>query len=104
MTLNNSPLNKKSFFNDPRMRGEFKRFLGDQSSYRRNTPGLDYNKAGQAANATAGTQNYKGVNKPKADQGQMYQDFLRNRPNEQAGTGTPAAAPMAPNVLPMKKY
>jgi hypothetical protein len=85
------------------MRGEFQKFLGKQSDNRRNTPGLDYNAYGQAANAVAGSQNFRANNKPRQDQGTAYQNFLRNKPNEQAGVATPAQAAMAPNVLSMKR-
>lgn len=93
----------KSFLTDARLRGEYKKFLGQQSTYRRNAPGVDYNAAGQGRNAVAGAQYHKATAKPRLNYGQQYQNSYRNRPNEQAGIATPAEPAMAPTTLPMKK-
>lgn len=77
-----------SIMKDARLRGNFNKWLDKQSVQRYNTPGLDYNRAGQAQNAVGGWKNYQ--QKSRNDIGRQYQDFFRNRSNEQAGMPTPA--------------
>lgn len=79
---------KKSVLSDARLRGNFNKWLDKQAQQRLNTPGLDYNRAGQALNAVGGWKNHQ--QKPRKDTGTMYQNFFRNRSNEQASMPRPA--------------
>jgi len=90
---------KNSVLGDARLRGNFNKWLDKQSVQRYNTPGLDHNRAGQGVNATQGWKNF--AQRPRQDVGKHYQNFFRNRSNEQAGMPTPAkpASAHPPNTI-----
>lgn len=99
-----SPNTSKGFLTDARLRGEYKKFLNGQSTYKRNTPGLDYNASGQGQSAVQGTMyQTRAAAKPRLNFGQQVQNTYRNRPNEQAGLATPAQPATAPTTLPMRR-
>ena len=90
---------KNSIMRDARLRGNFNQWLNKQSVQRLNPPGLDLNRSKQGVNATAGWKNQQ--MRPRQGAGNMYQNFFRNRSNEQASLPRPAqpATAHAPNTM-----
>ena len=77
-----------SILKDARLRGNFNKWLDKQAAQRFNTPGLDHNRAGQYKNAMGGWKNAQ--QSPRQDVGKQFQNFFRNRSNEQPGLPRPA--------------
>ena len=96
---------RKSILQDPRLNGEYQKFLQKQGGAPRNVPGQDFNAARQGMNAMQGTQ-YAAMapRKPILNGGQQMQSMYRNRMNEQGGQLAQPKPPMAAqNRLSMKR-
>ena len=82
-------INRNGFLKDPRFRSSFNNFLQGAQA-RRNVRGIDLNRGQQALSAVQGRHTHRNTLRPRTGTGQRLQNFLRNRSNEQGGTGTPS--------------
>ena len=91
----------KQLLRDARLRGNFNKWLNKQRVSRWNQIGQDPHRGGQYMNAAMGHVNQS--KRPQQIGGQAYQNYFRNKSNEQPGLPTPTPpASAAPPVGPRR--
>lgn len=86
----------RSFMRDPRIQSTFQQMLKRKPQAQAPQPkGVDHARAQQGVNAVKGAWTHRNAQRPKKLMNTLMQNYYRNRSNEQAGVGTPAAPQQA---------